>query len=129
MDSIITSIRVGAERVIGQLGSQQREVVYSKALALELRHTASMSVEVESPIPVVYTTANGVGVTVGVERADLMITAPHPAIVECKIAECVTVDHMAQARRYAQNCDMEGCYAVCFGRSGAVEVVKVAVRP
>lgn len=124
MDHII---RASAERVIDQLGPRQREVVYAKALALELRHADHMSVQVEPPIPVVYTPTNGVGIIVGVERADLMIMAPWLAIVECKIAECVTDDHEAQARRYAQNCNMADCYAVCFGRSGAVNVVQVAV--
>lgn len=128
MFSMDLVIREAASRVIDQLGPKQREVVYSKALAVELRHAANMSVEIEPPIPVVYTTANGVGVTVGVERADLMITAPHPAIVECKIAEHVTEDHMLQASRYAHNCYVADCYAVCFGRSGAVDVVRVAVH-
>ena len=122
------TIKASAERVIDQLGPRQREVVYAKALALELREGANMSIQVEPPIPVVYTPTNGVGVIVGVERADLMVMSPWLAIIECKIAECVTDDHAAQARRYAQNCNTADCYAVCFGRSGAVDVVQVVVN-
>ena len=117
-----------AELVMAQLGPRQREVVYAKALATQLQ-AMGMLVQVEAPVPIIYTpTAANMTCAptiVGVERADLLIMTPWLAIVECKIAETITVDQANQAKRYAFNCNSQDCYAISFGRSGTVTVLQV----
>ena len=115
-------IEAAAARVVNQLGPRQREVVYAKALAMELRDSHQMALQVEAPVPIIYTLASGPRVVVGAERVDILVIHPWPAVIECKIAEVITPEHTAQTQRYAQNLNVADCYAVSFGRSGACQV-------
>ena len=115
-------IEAAAARVIGQLGPRQREVVYAKALAMELRDSYQMALQVEAPVPIVYTLASGPNVVVGAERVDILVIHPWAAVIECKIAEIITPEHAAQTQRYARNLNVSDAYAVSFGRSGACQV-------
>lgn len=76
------------------LGCGFLESVYHNALAHELRQ-AGIPFEIKKPLDVFYE-----GTRVGMFEADLIITAPHPLIIELKAVETLLKAHEAQLVNY-----------------------------
>ena len=103
VDAIVSE---AAERVYKELGSEHAEVVYARALEQELA-ARSCDVRREVEIPVFYTDSIGIRRSVGVYKADHIVTSRHSGetvIVEVKHRNCTDAVHrdtVAQLVRYA----------------------------
>lgn len=124
-------LRDASDAVFHQLGHREREATYQRALSAEL--SAHYTCELEYPVPVRYVTADGRVVTLGHERADIVVSergAPSGEsiwIVEVKRSTFNTTttvlrDALDQARRYAghvgRTTPVGGVCAVLFDKTG-----------
>ena len=123
-----------AANLIGsQIGPQQTNAVYIKALALELQGR-NMTVSEEAPIPIMFTPSSPDSMQhsrashiVGIKYANIMIETPWRIVIESRVAEIVSDDHRANARGIAIASNAVDCFTVCFGRSGLVTVEQVQI--
>ena len=100
-----TCSKRGADHAWQQLGHREREAVYQRALAAELE-ASGWAVELEAPIPVVYTTLPGVAggarrtVVLSHDRADIVARrSGFIVVIEIKKGGNLT-DARDQATRY-----------------------------
>ena len=114
--------RTAANRVVNELGPGHRECVYARAIACELRARA-LHVCIEHPVTVTYTASDGFSTAVGAERADIFLDSK--AVIEVKLAECITPAAVAQARRYARSLSVGVAIVVAISRDGGINLAEV----
>jgi len=112
------TLREASGRVAAQLGPLQREVVYSRALAAELR-ARNHVVSVEHPVPVIYVASDGFGVPVGTERADIVVD--NKTVVEAKIGAALPAAAATQAARYCATLGLHDGFVIAFSREGGAQ--------
>ena len=116
------ALREASEAVAAQLGPLQRELVYARALAAEMRARGHV-VSVEHPVPVVYVASDGFEVPVGTERADMVVD--NKAVVEAKIGAALPAAGSVQATRYCATLGIRDGFVVAFSRAGGAQTWRV----
>jgi len=98
-----------AMKVHRTLGCEFLETVYHKALAHELLQNG-IHFETKKPLDVFYE-----GIRVGIFEADLIISQPHPLIIELKAVETLSKAHEAQLVNYLTATRIDNGLLLNFG--------------
>ncbi|TAG05033.1 MAG: GxxExxY protein [Betaproteobacteria bacterium] len=113
-DSDLTELIIGAAYAVhNELKSGFLEVVYRRALAIELTHR-SLSAVVEAPLAVFYK-----GTNVGDYRADLLVESR--IVVEVKAVDSLVPMHEQQLLHYLYATGKSIGLLINFGRSVSVK--------